>query len=44
MKIIQVDNFDREGVSEIFVADNVSEYMGKIIVKLLNDKLYEFKP
>ena len=39
MKIIQVDNFGRDSISEVFVAYNISEYMGKIIVKL-----YEFKP
>ena len=38
MKITQVDNFNREDVSEILIAENVSEYWSARIVMLLNDK------
>ncbi len=38
MKIIQVDNFARENVSEQLIAENVSEYWSARIVMLLNDK------
>ena len=37
MKIIGVDNFDTEIVSDILVCDNISEYYGKQIVKFIND-------
>jgi len=36
MKIICKDNFDRETVSERFIAEDVSEFVGRRIVKLLN--------
>ncbi len=36
MKIIKVDNFDRESVSNILVATNVSNYYADVIVKMLN--------
>lgn len=39
MKIICVDNFDRESVSDSLVCENVSEYYGKIILKCLIEKL-----
>jgi hypothetical protein len=38
MKIIQVDNFDREYKSDVLVAENVHEFYGKHIVNFLNDK------
>lgn len=38
MKIICKDNFDRETVDDHLVAENVSEYYGNRIVKMLNDK------
>lgn len=38
MKIIQVDNFNRETISDFLVAENVSEYYGKIIIEFLNKK------
>ncbi len=37
MKIVAKDNYNREEKAERVVADNVSKYMGEIIVKLLND-------
>ena len=37
MKIIMVDNFNRENVSDTLIAENVSEYFGKKIVKYLNN-------
>jgi hypothetical protein len=39
MKIINVDNFDRDSVSDKLVCENVSEYYGEIIVDFLNDRL-----
>jgi len=39
MKIINVDNFDREWVDDKVVCENVSEYYGGIIVDFLNDRL-----
>ena len=41
MKIIAVDNFDRESVADKLIAENVSEYWGKRIVDALNEKLHE---
>ena len=38
MKIIQIDNFARENVSEQLIAENVSEYWSARIVMLLNGK------
>lgn len=39
MKIIQVDNFNRESISDALIAENVSEYHGKIITNFLIEKL-----
>lgn len=36
MKIIRKDNFNRDDHSESVVAENVTEYYAKRIVKLLN--------
>ncbi len=36
MKIIAVDNYDRESVSDILVCENVHEYYGKRIVEKFN--------
>ncbi len=36
MKIIAVDNFDNESVSDHLVCENVSEHYGNLIVKFLN--------
>ena len=36
MKIIKVDNFDRESVSDTLIATNVSKYYAKIISLMLN--------
>ena len=41
LKIIAVDNFDRESVADKLIAENVSEYWGKRIVDALNEKLHE---
>ena len=38
MKIIVVDNFDRESESDTLVAENVNKYYGEFIVDFLNDK------
>lgn len=37
MKIIRTDNYNRETVSDTLVCENVSEYYGKLILKLLTD-------
>ena len=36
MKIIKVDNFDRETVSDFLVAENVNMFWGALIVELIN--------
>jgi hypothetical protein len=36
MKIIQTDNYCRESVADILIAENVNKYYGKIIIKFLN--------
>ncbi len=36
MKIVATDNFNREYVSDVLIAENVSETWAKTIVKLLN--------
>jgi hypothetical protein len=38
MKIILVDNFDRENISDVLIAENVDSVYGKKIVDLLNEK------
>jgi hypothetical protein len=38
MKIIRVDNFDREDISDVLVAENVHEYYGKRLVAFLNEE------
>lgn len=38
MKIIRVDNFDREGVNDRLVCENVNEYYGLKIAEYLNDR------
>ncbi len=38
MKIICVDNFDRENVDDTLIAENVSEHFVKVIVEPLNEK------
>lgn len=38
MKIIQVDNFNRDYVSDVLIAENVNEYFGKLIVDFLNSR------
>jgi len=41
MKVICVDNYDREIYDDVLVCDNVNNYYGKQIVKSLNDKAGE---
>lgn len=38
MKIIRVDNYAREHVSDTLVAENVHEFYGKYLVDFLNEK------
>jgi hypothetical protein len=35
MKIIQIDNFDRDYISDVLVCENVNEYYGKKILDFL---------
>lgn len=44
MKIISVDNFGRESVADKLIAENVSEYWGKYIVIMLNEKQHDDSP
>ena len=41
MKIISVDNFDRELYSDQLVCENISKYHGIKFLKLLNDETSE---
>ena len=36
MKIIRVDNFDKDFISDGLIAENVNEFFAKLIAKLLN--------
>lgn len=36
MKIICIDNFDRESVSDTLIAENVDEYWAPKIVEIMN--------
>jgi len=38
MKIIKTDNFDRDCISDVLIAENVNEYYGKFITGVLNKK------
>ncbi len=38
MKIIAVDNYDRESVNDILICENVHKWYGDMIVKMLNEK------
>ena len=38
MKIIQVDNFGRDNISDKLIAENVNEYYGRFMVDKLNEK------
>ena len=38
MKIIKVDNYDRETVSDVLIAENINSHWGGRIIKFLNDK------
>jgi len=38
MKIIKVDNYDRELYDDVLISENIkNEYYGKLIVELLNN-------
>lgn len=39
MKIICVDNFNRENYDDKLVCENIDKFYGEIVVKPLNDKL-----
>ena len=36
MKVVGIDNFDRDEVPDFLVCENVSEHYGKLIVDMLN--------
>lgn len=36
--LIQVDNYCRDSVADVLIAENVNEYFGNMIVDLLNKK------
>ena len=36
MKLIARDNFNRDYISDILIAENVNEHYGKLIMKALN--------
>ncbi len=36
MKIIKIDNFNREFISDVLVATNISDYYADVIVEMLN--------
>ena len=38
MKIVQTDNFCRDNISEVLIAENVPEYYAKIILEFLLDE------
>lgn len=38
MKIIQIDNFNRDNVSDSLIAENVPRFFAKAIVEFLNEK------
>lgn len=38
MKIVKIDNFDRDHIDDVVIAENVSEYYAKVIVAHLNQK------
>lgn len=38
MKIISVDNFNRESYADKLIAENVSGYLGKAVTDFLNEK------
>ena len=38
MKVISVDNYDREHISDTLICENVSGYLGSEIVEFLNQK------
>lgn len=39
MKIVQVDNYDRDNVNDVLICENVDEYHGNIMVNALNNRL-----
>ena len=38
MKIIMVDNFDRDSISDVLIADNVNKFYADYIAEALNKK------
>lgn len=38
MKIILTDNYDRDDVGDVLLAENINLYWGRIIVDILNAK------
>jgi hypothetical protein len=49
MKIVMIDNYNRDSVADVLVAENVHEYYGELLVKFLNsqagsDQYFVLKP
>lgn len=42
MKIVRVDNFDREIYDDVLICENVSQYYGKDIVEFFNNREGEY--
>lgn len=38
MKIVQIDNFGRDHVADILIAEKVNKFFGGLMVKLLNER------
>lgn len=37
MKIVQIDNYNRDSVADVLIAENVNSHFAEKIVKLLNE-------
>ena len=37
MKVIKIDNFNRDNVSDVLICENVKKYIGEFFVKSLNE-------
>ena len=44
MKIIKIDNFGREYISDQLIAENVVDFYAKIIVEALNKRCHDNSP
>jgi hypothetical protein len=44
MKIVMIDNFNRETVADVLIAENVNKHFGEVIVRLLNSREGDSSP